>query len=541
MGYDVQHSGMPAWTAIAATDLPAFVLASESLAEAFRRAGAALATSTAPDSVDEVIDALGCDLAADGWIDGGGRNASPRVAATFRAALASVLTERIADQLRVDGQDAAPRLDAAIVQVAPAVGAVASVAANPILVGQAREQLAILVDQLPGSNWAQLLALLDQTSLADLSTVVAQYLNGLDVATLDATTTAVAQADDGVVAALLEAARAVRSAAMPIVSLAVSPADIPAGQSANLSWASKGATQCWASEGWQGNQPLQGAMTTPPVTTPVRYTLTCSGLGGTASEQVELAVDAALPPRPPSVDLQADPATVAAGGSVTLSWTSDGATQCTAGGAWSGDTATSGNTVVGPINQAGTYSLSCTGAGGTSSDAVNVAVGTTPTATAMPAAVTASLQASPAWVAPGESSLVTWSSSGATACNASGNWSGAKTVSGSVQLGPLNADSAFTISCTGPGGTAVASTSVSMRVARLSWQPSDSSTAQETSGFRIYHGTAPGQYDAPTVLPASASEFELALAPGTHYFTLAAVRSDGSEGPRSNEVSKTVQ
>ncbi len=78
------------------------------------------------------------------------------------------------------------------------------------------------------------------------------------------------------------------------------------------------------------------------------------------------------------------------------------------------------------------------------------------------AAATASISASPASLITGNSSTLSWSSSNASGCTASGNWSGSQSGSGSVSTGVLNAAGTYTyaISCTGPGGTANASTTV---------------------------------------------------------------------------------
>lgn len=63
----------------------------------------------------------------------------------------------------------------------------------------------------------------------------------------------------------------------------------------------------------------------------------------------------------------------------------------------------------------------------------------------------------------GSSVTVTWSSSNATSCTASGDWSGAKALSGSELISGLAAGlRTFTISCTGPGGAGVGSDAVTV-------------------------------------------------------------------------------
>lgn len=55
----------------------------------------------------------------------------------------------------------------------------------------------------------------------------------------------------------------------------------------------------------------------------------------------------------------------------------------------------------------------------------------------------------------GQSTTLTWSTTNATSCTASGNWSGSKATNGSEIVSPTVPPSAtYTLTCTGPGGTA---------------------------------------------------------------------------------------
>lgn len=76
---------------------------------------------------------------------------------------------------------------------------------------------------------------------------------------------------------------------------------------------------------------------------------------------------------------------------------------------------------------------------------------------------TATLSADAASVNSGQSVRLTWSSTAATDCTASGGWSGAKSASGSETVGPLTANATFSLVCTGPGGSSPsASTAVTV-------------------------------------------------------------------------------
>jgi len=80
------------------------------------------------------------------------------------------------------------------------------------------------------------------------------------------------------------------------------------------------------------------------------------------------------PPPVPTVSLSANPTSVAAGGSSTLSWSSTNATSCTASGAWSGAKTTSGSQSTGALNATSTYNLSCSGSGGSGNASTTVTV-----------------------------------------------------------------------------------------------------------------------------------------------------------------------
>ena len=75
---------------------------------------------------------------------------------------------------------------------------------------------------------------------------------------------------------------------------------------------------------------------------------------------------------------------------------------------------------------------------------------------------TVTLSADPGTVPPGGTSTLSWSSQDADACSASGGWSGSKATSGSEAVGPLSATTDFTLTCTGPGGSAAQTATVTV-------------------------------------------------------------------------------
>jgi len=70
--------------------------------------------------------------------------------------------------------------------------------------------------------------------------------------------------------------------------------------------------------------------------------------------------------------------------------------------------------------------------------------GSTPPVTPTP---TVSLSASASSVVSGSSPTLTWSSSNASSCTASGGWTGSKATSGQQAVGPLTATTTFTLAC----------------------------------------------------------------------------------------------
>lgn len=103
---------------------------------------------------------------------------------------------------------------------------------------------------------------------------------------------------------------------------------------------------------------------------------------------------------------------------------------------------------------------------------------------------TVSLTANPSTITTNGTTTLTWSSTDASSCNASGGWSGSKPVSGSQSMGPVAASTTYTMTCTGAGGSAVKSVAVTVSTANkvftleTSWAPNSDSP----DGYTIYVG-----------------------------------------------------
>ena len=109
----------------------------------------------------------------------------------------------------------------------------------------------------------------------------------------------------------------------------------------------------------------------------------------------------------------------------------------------------------------------------------------------------------------------------------------------------------FTLSCTGAGGTAAQSATVTVAAssngtATLTWVPptknTDGTPITTLTGYHIYYGTTEGALNQSIVVNgASTTSYEVTgLSSGTWYFAVAAMAADGTESPRSNVGSKTI-
>jgi hypothetical protein len=109
----------------------------------------------------------------------------------------------------------------------------------------------------------------------------------------------------------------------------------------------------------------------------------------------------------------------------------------------------------------------------------------------------------------------------------------------------------YTLSCTGTGGTASQSATVTVTAgstgtATLTWVPptknTDGTPVTALTGYHIYYGSTEGALNQSIVVnSASTTSYEITgLSSGTWFFAVAAVAADGSESAQSNIGSKTI-
>jgi hypothetical protein len=204
-----------------------------------------------------------------------------------------------------------------------------------------------------------------------------------------------------------------------------------------------------------GSLPLPQGMATlaPPHSGSYQLSMTCIPAALNPSVTSAPTTLTVLPPAPPTATISFNPSTVVAGQSFTVSWSSTNAAGCSQtggipGGEW-------GAAMVGPVGsdnevaQAGQFSFGLT--------CQSIDSGTGPVATQASldiVALTAKLTSSASSVTTGSPFTLTWSSTGATGCTASGGgangsmWTGSLQPSGSVtQTASVAGTFTYTLVC----------------------------------------------------------------------------------------------
>lgn len=212
----------------------------------------------------------------------------------------------------------------------------------------------------------------------------------------------------------------------------------PSGQ-VTLSWQAS-ATQCIARDEWTGVKALRDSETVTPANAMTTYTLECTRDGLLASRSIQVAVADG----PGNMSVSVSKTLVRDGEPLLLSWSADSVDSCKGwGSGWSAKDLTSrGSVTVYPVYSSeypqATYTVSCTRSGVTVGRTVVVVIQSDPFLT---------LTADPPTVDnPGQQSKISWSSSLAERCRASGLWSGEKQSVGQESVAPKSSGN-YTLEC----------------------------------------------------------------------------------------------
>lgn len=248
------------------------------------------------------------------------------------------------------------------------------------------------------------------------------------------------------------------SAPAPTINITANPTSIPVGKSSTLTATATNATQVTVT-GTDGStytmRPNGGTQSVSPTAT-TTYTAVATGPGGEVSATAIVTVG---PTPAPTVNITANPTSIATGGSSTLTVTATNATQVTITGT-DGSSYTlqpsGGAQTVSPIATT-IYIANATGAGGKISASATVTV-------LPPMAPTISIVANPTSITSGNSALLTVAATNATQVTITGTDGSSYPLppnGGTKSVSPT-ATTTYTATATGAGGKISASATVTV-------------------------------------------------------------------------------
>jgi PKD repeat protein len=160
-------------------------------------------------------------------------------------------------------------------------------------------------------------------------------------------------------------------------------------------------------------------------------------------------------------------------------------------------------------------------------------------------APTVNFSSNPTSISSGQSSTLTWSSSNATGCTASGGWTGSKAVSGSQSVSP-GATTSYSLACSGAGGSTSATATVTVSAGNpaptvtLTSSPS-SITSGSSSTLTWSSANATGCTASGGWTGAKATSGTQAVTPSaTTSYTLVCTGAGGTSSPANATVNVTT-
>jgi outer membrane protein assembly factor BamB len=320
--------------------------------------------------------------------------------------------------------------------------------------------------------------------------------------------------------------------APPVVSIALAPSQVSAGQNSQLTWSATGATACTASGAWTGDVAISGSQSvTQAATGSYSYTVTCSGSGGSTAQSATLTVSTPAP----LVTIGVSPSAISTDHTATLTWSASNVSSCVASGAWSGLQPPSGSMTVAQFAAGNaTYTLTCSNGpqSATASALLSVVV---------PQQLTTTLSAVPTSIAVGQSTTLTWSSSGADFCVASGGWSGTLAASGSqVEMVTGAGANFYGLQCASATGDGSAQAVVQGLVATVSLSANPATTGVGQSATLTWSSTqatsctAAGEWSG--TLASSGSQVVKPASVGTHSYMLTC----GNPGAPASTIANVI-
>ena len=182
-----------------------------------------------------------------------------------------------------------------------------------------------------------------------------------------------------------------------------------------------------------------------------------------------------------------------------------------------------------------TFALSCSGAGSATLREVTVNVGT---------GISLSFNSDqPAVLISGQVQL-SWTASNADSCEASGDWTGDRSLSGTFTTPVLTQNASYKLTCFAQGESAETLLTVEVTDPTVRWQAPtenvDGTPLSDLASFNVYWGDSPRNYTTSTNVGATELQWQIPPESRTYYIAVTAVDAEANESAYSNEIRKII-
>ncbi|HBR71964.1 MAG TPA: hypothetical protein DEA27_04175, partial [Candidatus Moranbacteria bacterium] len=239
----------------------------------------------------------------------------------------------------------------------------------------------------------------------------------------------------------------------PEITFTATPNPVNYNGSVTLSWNAPGANSCVASGNWSGAYGSSGSAIFYGLKFDKIYTITCSNALASASQTINVSVPSPSLPEITSLTADANPIEYNTGTTVRFTYTTGNvATTCRyhsslPDGGWSAWLYNNaGSFLTWKLQVSKIYEVECYNAIGSDTKQILITVGDPPSAPIL------NFSANKTSVAYNEAAQLTWSSSNAAYCVASGDWSGFKALNGTQYTANLISNAFYAMTCYGGSG-----------------------------------------------------------------------------------------